>query len=115
METRDSLPVWVSDTDFSGCYDSFCHQVRIGSTLLLSVKPHNSMSQVLWPSLHYIIPDAPKTSVMYESSSFVQYKAVNEAFADAVARVYKEGDISEYSFLKVYEESLILFFNSLDQ
>jgi trehalose 6-phosphate synthase complex regulatory subunit len=98
METRDSVPVWVSDADFSGCYDSFCHQVRIEPVFLLAVKSHNSLPQVLWPSLHYIIPDAPKTSVMYESSSFVQYKAVNEAFADAVARVYKEGDISEYPF-----------------
>lgn len=74
METRESIPVWVSDADFNGCYDKFCHQV-------------------LWPSLHYIIPDAPKTSVMYESSSFVQYKAVNEAFADTVARIWKEGDV----------------------
>ena len=28
METRESVPVWVSDADFSGCYDKFCHQVR---------------------------------------------------------------------------------------
>ena len=36
--------------------------------------------------------------MVYESSSFVQYKAVNEAFADAVARIWKEGDVSEYPF-----------------
>jgi hypothetical protein len=28
MLTRDSVPVWVKDSDFSGCYDDFCHQVR---------------------------------------------------------------------------------------
>ncbi|CCA66498.1 related to alpha,alpha-trehalose-phosphate synthase, 115 KD subunit [Serendipita indica DSM 11827] len=74
MKEKDSVPVWVSDGDFKGCYDDFCHQV-------------------LWPSLHYIIPDAPRTKVMYESSSFIQYKAVNQAFADKIASVYKDGDI----------------------
>ncbi|KAG8835268.1 hypothetical protein FRC17_004575 [Serendipita sp. 399] len=74
MANRDSVPVWVKDSDFSGCYDNFCHQV-------------------LWPSLHYIIPDAPRAKAMYESSSFVQYKAVNEAFADRICSIWKEGDI----------------------
>jgi len=46
---------------------------------------------------------------MYESSSFVQYKAVNEAFADAVARVYKEGDVSKHSSLNVCGWYLTLF------
>jgi trehalose 6-phosphate synthase complex regulatory subunit len=32
---------------------------------------------------------------MYESSSFVQYKAVNEAFAEKIVSIWKEGDISE--------------------
>jgi hypothetical protein len=32
---------------------------------------------------------------MYESSSFVQYKAVNEAFAEKIASIWKEGDVSE--------------------
>ncbi|PVG00095.1 hypothetical protein CPB86DRAFT_813377 [Serendipita vermifera] len=74
MRASDSVPVWVNDSDFSGCYDDFCHQV-------------------LWPSLHYIIPDAPKAKVMYESSSFVQYKAVNEAFAEKIASIWEEGDV----------------------
>lgn len=26
--------------------------------------------EVLWPCLHYAVPDAPKTKVFYESSSF---------------------------------------------
>lgn len=24
----DSLPVWIPDSEFAGCYDDFCHQVR---------------------------------------------------------------------------------------
>ncbi len=37
----DSLPVWISDAEFTGCYDMYCHQV-------------------LWPTLHYAVPDSPK-------------------------------------------------------
>ncbi|KAH9915312.1 glycosyltransferase family 20-domain-containing protein [Fomitopsis serialis] len=70
----DSLPVWIPDTEFVGCYDEFCHQV-------------------LWPCLHYAIPDAPKTKSFYESASFKQYEAVNRRFADAIASVYQDGDI----------------------
>lgn len=70
-------PVWVPDQEFSKCYDEFCHQV-------------------LWPSLHYAVPDAPKTKAFYESASWAQYVAVNQKFADAITANYEEGDISEY-------------------
>lgn len=42
------------------------------------------------------MPDAPKTSVVYESSSFAQYKSVNEKFAEAIVANYREGDVGEY-------------------
>lgn len=70
----DSLPVWIPDAEFASCYDEFCHQV-------------------LWPCLHYAIPDAPKTKSFYESGSFKQYVAVNQRFADAIVATYQEGDI----------------------
>jgi trehalose 6-phosphate synthase/phosphatase len=50
--------------------------------------------QVLWPSLHYAIPDAPKSKFFYESAAFKQYVAVNQRFADAIIASYQEGDIS---------------------
>ncbi|KAJ7275525.1 alpha,alpha-trehalose-phosphate synthase [Mycena haematopus] len=68
------LPVWIPDAEFESCYDEFCHQV-------------------LWPCLHYAIPDAPKTKMFYESASFKQYVAVNQRFADAIAANYQDGDI----------------------
>ncbi|KAF8656163.1 hypothetical protein AX16_002732 [Volvariella volvacea WC 439] len=71
---QDSVPVWIPDAEFSSCYDEFCHQV-------------------LWPALHYAIPDAPKTKMFYESASFKQYEAVNQRFADAIIDNYQEGDI----------------------
>ncbi|KAJ7923024.1 alpha,alpha-trehalose-phosphate synthase [Mycena leptocephala] len=68
------LPVWIPDAEFESCYDEFCHQV-------------------LWPCLHYAIPDAPKTKMFYESASFKQYVAVNQRFADAISANYQDGDI----------------------
>ncbi|KZT69420.1 glycosyltransferase family 20 protein [Daedalea quercina L-15889] len=69
-----SVPVWIPDGEFAGCYDEYCHQV-------------------LWPCLHYAIPDAPKTKSFYESASYKQYEAVNRRFAEAIASVYQDGDI----------------------
>ncbi|KZV93676.1 hypothetical protein EXIGLDRAFT_673899 [Exidia glandulosa HHB12029] len=71
---HDSIAVWVPDAEFSGCYDGFCHQV-------------------LWPTLHYAVPDAPKTKSFYESSTYSQYLAVNQKFADAIVAAYQPGDI----------------------
>ncbi|EDR09311.1 alpha,alpha-trehalose-phosphate synthase [Laccaria bicolor S238N-H82] len=71
---RSSLPVWIPDREFQNCYDEFCHQV-------------------LWPCLHYAVPDAPKTKLFYESASYKQYVSVNQRFADAIIENYQEGDI----------------------
>lgn len=73
-DEHDSLPVWIPDSEFASCYDEFCHQV-------------------LWPCLHYAIPDAPKTKSFYESASYKQYVAVNQRFADAIVAAYQDGDI----------------------
>ncbi len=73
-EDRDSVPVWIPDSDFASCYDEFCHQV-------------------LWPCLHYAVPDAPKTKMFFESAAFKQYVAVNQRFADVIVSAYNEGDI----------------------
>ncbi|KAF8512946.1 alpha-trehalose-phosphate synthase [Hysterangium stoloniferum] len=73
-DENNSIPVWIDDNEFSGFYDTFCHQV-------------------LWPCLHYAIPDAPKTNVFFESSSYAQYEACNQKFADAIIQNYQEGDI----------------------
>jgi trehalose 6-phosphate synthase/phosphatase len=54
---------------------------------------------VLWPALHYTVPDAPKTKLFYESASYKQYVAVNQRFADTIIDNYREGDISERSHL----------------
>ncbi|KAG8941040.1 hypothetical protein FRC04_004819 [Tulasnella sp. 424] len=71
----ESLPVWVSDAEFTGHYDVYCHQV-------------------LWPTLHYAVPDAPKARLnLYDSKSFEHYRAVNLKFAEAIVSNYRDGDI----------------------
>ncbi|KDQ50611.1 glycosyltransferase family 20 protein [Jaapia argillacea MUCL 33604] len=73
-DSYGSVVVWIPDGEFSGCYDGFCHQV-------------------LWPALHYAVPDAPKTKFFFETTSYKQYVAVNQRFADAIVKNYQEGDI----------------------
>jgi trehalose-6-phosphate synthase len=80
MEEYDSSPVWIPDDEFTQYYDNFCHQV-------------------LWPCLHYVVPDAPKTKTFYESSSYKQYASVNQRFADTIIANYQEGDISVSVYL----------------
>lgn len=80
QEEHDSLPIWIPDQEFEQYYDMFCHQV-------------------LWPCLHYVVHDAPKSKYFSESSSFKEYVAVNQRFADAIAANYQEGDISKFSSL----------------
>ncbi|MCL2449385.1 MAG: trehalose-6-phosphate synthase, partial [Polyangiaceae bacterium] len=43
---------------------------------------------VLWPLFHYLLDRIPPHSQEWEV-----YRAVNEKFADAVARVYRPGDL----------------------
>jgi len=76
-EEYDSSPVWIPDGEFTQYYDNFCHQV-------------------MWPCLHYVVPDAPKTKTFYESSSYKQYVSVNQRFADTIVANYQEGDISTF-------------------
>ncbi|KAG1750509.1 glycosyltransferase family 20 protein [Suillus paluster] len=73
-DLHSSLPVWIPDAELESCYDEFCHQV-------------------LWPCLHYAVPDAPKTKLFFESASYKQYVAVNKRFAEAIEGVWKEGDV----------------------
>ncbi|KIJ47269.1 glycosyltransferase family 20 protein [Sphaerobolus stellatus SS14] len=86
-EDANSVSIWLDDSEFSGFYDTFCHQV-------------------LWPALHYAVPDAPRTKVFYESSTYQQYVAANRKFADTIIKEYEEGDIvwvNDYHLLLVPE------------
>lgn len=68
-EDFDCEAVPVSDIVFQGHYKSFC-------------------KQILWPTLHYQIPDDPKLKV-FEEHSFKHYKRLNQLVADKIVETYK--------------------------
>ncbi|KAI9823206.1 MAG: hypothetical protein M1826_000219 [Phylliscum demangeonii] len=72
-EEHDCLTVWCKDGDMDGHYTHYC-------------------KQILWPVLHYQIPDNPKSKA-YEDHSWIYYEAVNQAFADKIIKNYKRGDV----------------------
>lgn len=69
----ESLPVFVDDNDFDGHYEHYC-------------------KTILWPVLHYQIPNHPKSKA-YEDHSWIFYVRVNQAFADCIAKNWKRGDV----------------------
>ncbi|ODQ81966.1 glycosyltransferase family 20 protein [Babjeviella inositovora NRRL Y-12698] len=76
---------FVSDTTFLGHYRSFC-------------------KQILWPTLHYQIPDNPKSKA-FEEHSWEHYCALNQAIADKIVETYKSEDdivwVNDYHLLLV--------------
>ena len=72
-DDHDSLVVFPADSDFDGHYSHYC-------------------KTMLWPVLHYQIPDNPKSKA-YQDHSWVYYVNVNQAFADRIVGSYKKGDV----------------------
>lgn len=61
--------VVVNDITFQGHYKSFC-------------------KQILWPTLHYQIPDDPKSKA-FEEHSYHHYKLLNQLIADKLVETYE--------------------------
>lgn len=79
---HECAPVFVKDGTLEGHYHHYC-------------------KQILWPTLHYQIPDNPKSKA-YEDHSWELYKAMNQAVADQVIKTYREGDtiwVNDYHLL----------------
>lgn len=68
-----AVAVYVKDKDFQGHYAGYC-------------------KTILWPILHYQVPDHPKSRA-YADHSWKFYHAINQAFADRIVDNYKRGDI----------------------
>lgn len=73
LESFKCLPIFVSEHEFGSYYTDFC-------------------KQILWPTLHYILPDYPKKEID-ENEAWKSYVSVNQKFADTIIETYKEGDI----------------------
>lgn len=69
-EEYNSYVVFPNDMTFQGHYKSFC-------------------KQILWPTLHYQIPDDPKSKA-FEDHSWEHYKLLNQLVADKVVEVYNQ-------------------------
>lgn len=69
----DSAAVLSDDITFKGAYKNFC-------------------KQILWPTMHYQIPDNPNSKA-FEDHSWNYYQNLNQLFADKIISVYKDGDI----------------------
>lgn len=80
----NSCPIVTDDTTFRGCYKNYC-------------------KQILWPTLHYQIPDNP-LSKAFEDHSWNFYQHVNQQFADKLIEQYNDGDtiwIHDYHLMLV--------------
>jgi trehalose 6-phosphate synthase/phosphatase len=69
LEALRCVPVYLSSAEISRYYDGFSNAI-------------------LWPLFHYLLDRIPPHSQEWEV-----YRAVNEKFADAVARVWRPGDL----------------------
>jgi len=80
----NSTAVITDDITFKGAYKNFC-------------------KQILWPTLHYIIPDNPNSKA-FEDHSWNYYQHLNQQFADKIVETYKEGDtiwVQDYHLMLV--------------
>ncbi|KAI0059794.1 UDP-Glycosyltransferase/glycogen phosphorylase [Artomyces pyxidatus] len=71
MREPDSQAVRIRDDEFVEYYGMVCHRV-------------------LWPYLHYVVPNVPEIKFFYESKSFGVYVKVNQMFADAIVADYHD-------------------------
>ncbi|KAL7751763.1 hypothetical protein RI367_002762 [Sorochytrium milnesiophthora] len=83
-DKHQCIPVFNSEKVERGHYDGYC-------------------KQVLWPMLHYILVQSISDG-RQEGDDWVRYRQVNQAYADAVAEVYQDGDmvwVHDYHLLLV--------------
>ncbi|KAJ2727180.1 Trehalose-6-P synthase/phosphatase complex subunit [Coemansia sp. Benny D115] len=73
LDTFETLPVFVSDSEFEGHYGRFS-------------------KQLIWPAFHYIMPEMPQWHG-WEKSAYEASLATCQRFADRIAEIYREGDI----------------------
>lgn len=77
-------PVFLDDDTLDGHYNRYC-------------------KQILWPTLHYEIPDNPKSKA-YQDHSWEHYRSVNQSIAQKIVDCYKKGDtiwVNDYHLLLV--------------
>lgn len=88
----DELPIDISNKIIKTLKNNYnCHAV-ISDDITFKGAYKNFCKQILWPTLHYQIPDNPNSKA-FEDHSWNYYCDLNKLFAEKIAQVYKEGDI----------------------
>lgn len=88
----DELPIDISNKIIKALKNNYnCHAV-ISDDVTFKGAYKNFCKQILWPTLHYQIPDNPNSKA-FEDHSWNYYCDLNKLFAEKIAQVYKEGDI----------------------
>lgn len=88
----DELPNDISTKITESLKDNYkCHAV-ISDDITFKGAYKNFCKQILWPTLHYQIPDNPNSKA-FEDNSWNYYCDLNKLFAEKIAQVYKDGDI----------------------
>lgn len=88
----DELPIDISNKIIKTLKNNYnCHAV-ISDDVTFKGAYKNFCKQILWPTLHYQIPDNPNSKA-FEDHSWNYYCDLNKLFAEKIAQVYKEGDI----------------------
>ncbi|KAJ2158715.1 Trehalose-6-P synthase/phosphatase complex subunit [Coemansia sp. RSA 552] len=73
LDEFETLPVFVSDSEFEGHYGRFS-------------------KQLIWPAFHYIMPEMPQWHG-WEKSAYEAALATCEKFADRIVQIYRDGDV----------------------
>lgn len=84
LRKQQCAPVFVKEAILYGHYSQYC-------------------KRVLWPTLHYELPDESR-SQEYPDSSWEHYKALNQLIANKIVECYKPGDtiwVNDYHILLV--------------
>ncbi|KAF8205365.1 glycosyltransferase family 20 protein [Mycena galopus ATCC 62051] len=68
------VPVWLDDGVAHGHYDGYC-------------------KQTLWPLFHYLLWQDIASEDVSQDAHYAAYAAANAAFAEAIAAVYRPGDL----------------------
>lgn len=101
----DCIPEKTLDNICHELYTNYHSRAVISDDLTFKGAYKNFCKQILWPTLHYQIPDNPNSKA-FEDHSWNYYQHLNQLFANEIVKTYKEGDIvwvNDYHLMLVPE------------
>lgn len=99
----DEIPDDISDKIIKKLHEEYNSAAVITDDLTFKGAYKNFSKQILWPTMHYQIPDNPNSKA-FEDHSWHYYQKLNQRFAEQIIKVYKDGDtvwINDYHLMLV--------------